>query len=237
VQLGPSHRVQHRQRLASEESLNQLTFASELDFRGLLIAATIIGAVDVLDDVTITQASAVWELHTATPGSGPAGSTPQASASVATTSRPLVNTLVLAYTAAALPTLLWFSSLAIGEVLTTERLAVEIVQTLVGSIGLVASVPLTTALAAWVVTVSGHEQPDRFDRPTRPTAERPQDMFTLIRSEEGSSWRQFPSGRTGRSRRPTALAIPRSCSSTASGCCRAAGPTGRTSSNVPATRR
>jgi hypothetical protein len=177
VQLGPSHRVQHRQRLASEESLNQLTFASELDFRGLLIAATIIGAVDVLDDVTITQASAVWELHTATPGSGPAGSTPQASASVATTSRPLVNTLVLAYTAAALPTLLWFSSLAIGEVLTTETLAVEIVQTLVGSIGLVASVPLTTALAAWVVTLSGHEQPDRFDRPTRPTAERPQDMF------------------------------------------------------------
>src|SRR5215475_322571 len=52
-----------------------------------------------------------------------------------------------------------------------------------------------------------------------------------------STWRQFPSGRTGRSRRPTPLATPRSCSSMASGCCRAAGPTGRTSSSRPATRR
>ena len=50
-------------------------------------------------------------------------------------------------------------------------------------------------------------------------------------------WRQFPSARTGRSRRPTPLATPRSSSSMASGCCRAAGPTGRTSSSRPATRR
>ena len=84
-----------------------------------------------------------------------------------------VNTLVLAYTAAALPTLLLFSQsgLAIGEVLTTETLAVEIIQTLVGSIGLVASVPLTTALASWVVTLAGREQqPEHFRPPSRPPA-------------------------------------------------------------------
>jgi hypothetical protein len=56
-----------------------------------------------------------------------------------------------------------------AEVLTTETLAVEIVQTLVGSIGLVASVPLTTALASWVVTLSGREPlPARFGPPPRP---------------------------------------------------------------------
>jgi uncharacterized membrane protein len=93
-----------------------------------------------------------------------------------------VNTLVLAYTAAALPMLLLFtqSGLAMGEVLTTETLAVEIVQTLVGSIGLVASVPLTTALASWVVTLSGRdEQPERFEHtPRRPAvAQSPQDVF------------------------------------------------------------
>ena len=72
------------------------------------------------------------------------------------------------------------SGLAMGEVLTTETLAVEIVQTLVGSIGLVASVPLTTGLASWVVTLSGREpQPARFGPPSRPShmAEPPEDPF------------------------------------------------------------
>ena len=61
---------------------------------------------------------------------------------------------MLAYTAAALPLLLIFtqSGLSLGEIITSETVAVEVVQTLVGSIGLVASVPITTALAAWVVT-------------------------------------------------------------------------------------
>ena len=145
--------------LASEESVALLTFAPGLDFRGLLLAAVIIGTLGVLDDVTITQVSAVWELHKSDRGA---------------TSRELyargisigrdhiastVNTLVLAYTAAALPLLLLFtqSGLAMGDVLTTETVAVEVVQTLVGSIGLVASVPLTTALAAWVVTRAAAE--------------------------------------------------------------------------------
>jgi uncharacterized membrane protein len=144
----------HLSGLASDESLNLLAFAPELDFRGLLLAATIIGALGVLDDVTITQTSAVWELHDSDPSAGAhqiySAGIRIGRDHIAST----VNTLVLAYTAAALPTLLLFtqSGLAVGEVLTTETLAVEIVQTLVGSIGLVASVPLTTALASWIVT-------------------------------------------------------------------------------------
>jgi uncharacterized membrane protein len=171
----------HLSGLASEESVNLLAFAPELDFRGLLLAATIIGALGVLDDVTVTQVSAVWELHHSDPQVGARGLYSAGIRIGRDHIASTVNTLVLAYTAAALPMLLLFtqSGLAIGEVLTTETLAVEIVQTLVGSIGLVASVPLTTALASWVVTLSGRdEQPDRFDWPThRPTAERPQDMF------------------------------------------------------------
>lgn len=140
--------------LASEESLNLLAFAPQLDFRGLLLAAVIIGSLGVLDDVTVTQVSAIWELHRADEGAGfrrlygaaiRIGRDHIASAT---------NTLVLAYTAAALPLLLIFtqSGLGLGEVVTSELVAVEVVQTLVGSIGLVASVPITTALAAWVVT-------------------------------------------------------------------------------------
>jgi uncharacterized membrane protein len=172
----------HLSGLASEESLNLLTFAPELDFRGLLLAATIIGALGVLDDVTITQVSAVWELHHSDPRVGARGLYSAGIRIGRDHIASTVNTLVLAYTAAALPMLLLFtqSGLAVGEILTTETLAVEIIQTLVGSIGLVASVPITTALASWVVTLSGREeQPDRFPRPTRrpAPAERPEDMF------------------------------------------------------------
>jgi uncharacterized membrane protein len=171
----------HLSGLASDEALNLLAFAPELDFRGLLLAATIIGALGVLDDVTITQVSAVWELHDSDRRVGARGLYSAGIRIGRDHIASTVNTLVLAYTAAALPTLLLFSQsgLAIGEVLTTETLAVEVVQTLVGSIGLVASVPLTTALAAWVVTLSGRdEQPDLVDWPTRqPSAQRPQEIF------------------------------------------------------------
>jgi uncharacterized membrane protein len=132
--------------------------------------------------VTITQVSAVWELHDSDPSVG-ARQLYRAGIRIGRDHiASTVNTLVLAYTAAALPTLLLFSQsgLAIGEVLTTETLAVEIIQTLVGSIGLVASVPLTTALASWVVTLASRDdQPEQFTWPTRhPTpAEGPRDAF------------------------------------------------------------
>jgi uncharacterized membrane protein len=147
----------HLTGLASEESINLLAFAPSLDFRGLLLAAIIIGSLGVLDDVTVTQTAAVWELHRADPAAGPrdlyTASLRIGRDHIAST----VNTLVLAYAAAALPLLLLFtqSGLPTATILTSETIAVEIVQTLVGSIGLVASVPITTALAAYVVTRTG----------------------------------------------------------------------------------
>jgi hypothetical protein len=65
-----------------------------------------------------------------------------------------VNTLVLAYAGASLPLLLVFTQGGrnLSAVAEGELVAVEIVRTLVGSVGLVAAVPLTTALAAFVVT-------------------------------------------------------------------------------------
>ncbi|MGW2209534.1 YibE/F family protein [Streptomyces sp. NPDC001781] len=134
-----------------------------IDMSGLLLAGVIIGSLGVLDDVTVTQTSAVWELHEANPSMGwrelyragiRIGRDHIAS---------VVNTLVLAYAGAALPLLLLFSiaQSGVGTVATSELVAEEIVRTLVGSIGLVASVPLTTALAALVVSA---------DRPAPGTA-------------------------------------------------------------------
>ncbi|MEJ8658392.1 YibE/F family protein [Streptomyces sp. MS1.AVA.4] len=125
-----------------------------IDMSGLLLAGVIIGSLGVLDDVTVTQTSAVWELHQADPGMGPRGLYKAGIRIGRDHIASVVNTLVLAYAGASLPLLLLFSiaESSVGTVATSELVAEEIVRTLIGSIGLVASVPVTTALAALVVS-------------------------------------------------------------------------------------
>ncbi|MFF9346564.1 YibE/F family protein [Streptomyces sp. NPDC014734] len=126
----------------------------DIDMSGLLLAGVIIGSLGVLDDVTVTQTSAVWELHRANPTLGVRGLYRAAIRIGRDHIASVVNTLVLAYAGAALPLLLLFSIArsGVGTVANSELVAEEIVRTLVGSIGLVASVPVTTALAALVVS-------------------------------------------------------------------------------------
>lgn len=140
--------------LSSEEATFLQVQAETINLKGLLLGGIVIGALGVLDDVTVTQASAVWELHEANPEMGARrlyGSALRIGRDhIAST----VNTLVLAYVGASLPLLVLFSvsSRPLGSVVTSEVVAEEVVRTLVGSIGLVASVPITTGLAALVVT-------------------------------------------------------------------------------------
>ncbi|MFJ4469831.1 YibE/F family protein [Streptomyces sp. NPDC089424] len=124
-----------------------------IDMSGLLLAGVIIGSLGVLDDVTVTQTSAVWELHEANPTMGWRGLYRAGIRIGRDHIASVVNTLVLAYAGAALPLLLLFSiaQSSVGTVANSEIVAEEIVRTLVGSIGLVAAVPVTTALAALVV--------------------------------------------------------------------------------------
>ncbi|MBT2397537.1 YibE/F family protein [Streptomyces sp. ISL-100] len=126
----------------------------DIDMSGLLLAGVIIGSLGVLDDVTVTQTSAVWELHQADPSMGPRALYRAGIRIGRDHIASVVNTLVLAYAGAALPLLLLFSiaQSSVGTVANSELVAEEIVRTLVGSIGLVASVPVTTALAALVVS-------------------------------------------------------------------------------------
>ncbi|WP_327354876.1 YibE/F family protein [Streptomyces sp. NBC_01304] len=125
-----------------------------IDMSGLLLASVIIGSLGVLDDVTVTQTSAVWELHQADPKLGVRGLYRAGIRIGRDHIASVVNTLVLAYAGAALPLLLLFSvaQSSVGTVANSELVAEEIVRTLVGSIGLVASVPVTTVLAALVVS-------------------------------------------------------------------------------------
>ena len=140
--------------LADEDARILQVASTSIDLRGLILAGIIIGTLGVLDDVTVTQVSAVWELHRANPDLGRRGLYTAALRIGRDHIASTVNTLVLAYAGASLPLLILFVEVRRGlaDVLTGETVATEIVRTLVGSIGLVASVPITTALAAVVVT-------------------------------------------------------------------------------------
>lgn len=123
-----------------------------IEIRGLLLAGFVIGSLGVLFDVTVTQTSAIWELHEADPTMG-AGRLYRTGMRIGRDHiASTVNTLVLAYAGAALPLLLLFSIAhrTVVSVATSELVAEEIARTLVGSIGLVAAVPVTTGLAALI---------------------------------------------------------------------------------------
>lgn len=143
-----------------------------IDTRGLLLAGVVIGALGVLDDVTVTQTSAVWELRAANPSL----TRRQLYAAALRIGRDhvasAVNTLVMAYAGAALPLLLYssISGVGIGNILTSQSIAQEIVRTLVGSIGIVAAVPVTTALAA---AVAAQEKPAIEEPTPKPTPKKP----------------------------------------------------------------
>jgi uncharacterized membrane protein len=123
---------------------------ARVNLRGLLLGGMIIGALGVLDDLVTTQASAAFELHGANPGLGFRGLYNAAMRIGQDHVAATVNTLVLAYAGASLPMLLMFSLGRgdFGYVVNFSFIAEEIVRTLVGSLGLVAAVPLTTAIAA-----------------------------------------------------------------------------------------
>jgi uncharacterized membrane protein len=124
----------------------------QVDPSGLLLAGIVIGALGAIDDVSVTQASAVWELHEAVPTSDGRGLFRAGMRVGRDHVGSIVNTLALAYVGASLPLLIVFrlSDLALERVVGSEIVAAEIVRALVGSIGLVAAMPITTWLAASV---------------------------------------------------------------------------------------
>jgi uncharacterized membrane protein len=135
---------------SSEETVFLQLGQADLSLEGLLLAGMVIGALGVLDDVTISQASTVLALRRANPALGFGELFGRALQVGRDHVSATVNTLVLAYVGASLPALLLFSAADLGvtEVANFEIVAKEVVATLVGSIGLVAAVPITTALAA-----------------------------------------------------------------------------------------
>jgi uncharacterized membrane protein len=182
--------------LAEEEAQVLRVTAEALDLRGLLIAGIIVGALGVLDDVTVTQVSAVAELRRANPDLSRwelySSAVRIGRDHIAST----VNTLVLAYAGASLPLLLLFAQRDApwARIGASEIVAIEIVRTLVGSIGLVLSVPVTTGLAAALLTrppAGGAAIDDAAPTPDTPTPDVSTPDAPPPDAEPGDRWDTF----------------------------------------------
>ena len=140
----------HLTGFATEEAVLLQADDAGIPLRGLLLAGMVIAALGVLDDLTISQASTVMALHAARPDQSFRELYRRGIAVGRDHVTATVNTLVLAYVGASLPVLLVLTLNEVGalETVNFEIVAKEVVATLVGSIGLVAAVPVTTALAA-----------------------------------------------------------------------------------------
>ena len=133
----------------AEEVSYLQTSGATIDPRGLLLAGIIIGALGVLDDVTISQASSVFELSGANPTLGVRELYRRAMNIGRDHIASTVNTLVLAYVGASLPLFLLFAIYPqpFGQIINLEFVTEEVMRTLIGSLGLVMAVPITTVLA------------------------------------------------------------------------------------------
>jgi uncharacterized membrane protein len=140
----------HLTGLSDEQNSTVGAYLGSVSISGLLLAGFIIGSLGVLNDVTVTQASTVFELaHVGGDTSRRAiflSAIRVGRDHIAST----VYTLVLAYAGSSLPLLLLFSvaNRSLGDVLSSESVAIELVRSAVGGIALALSVPLTTAIAA-----------------------------------------------------------------------------------------
>ena len=142
-----------------EDALTLTAIVPGLSLTSLLTCGMVIAGLGVLNDVTITQASAVWELHAANPTLSRArlltGGMRIGRDHIAST----VYTLAFAYAGTALPLILAAALIdrSVVDTLLSGEIAEEIVRTLVSSIGLVLAIPATTAIAAALCAPARHE--------------------------------------------------------------------------------
>lgn len=141
--------------VSDEDGERLSSFVTDISFQGLLMSAVIIAGLGVLNDVTITQSSAIWELRAA----GPELTRRQLFTSGMRIGRDhiasTIYTIVFAYAGTGLMVLMLLSlyDRSLLDTLTDPAMAEEVARTLVTAIGLVLAVPVTTAIAA--ATVAG----------------------------------------------------------------------------------
>ncbi|GAB3947368.1 YibE/F family protein [Corynebacterium tapiri] len=144
------------QGLGNEDNLKLALYLPDISLEGLMLCGFVIGALGALNDVTIAQASAVNELALLEPTASRLRLFLAAMKVGQDHVASMVYTLVLTYVGAALPLLLLLSAAGrpLGETLTSDIMATELVRSGIGALGLILAVPLATLFAAWTVSRS-----------------------------------------------------------------------------------
>jgi uncharacterized membrane protein len=152
--------------LTSEEANTLNTYDPTLDFSGLVLAGIVVAGLGVLNDVTITQASAIWQLHEVSPELTWRELYTRGMAVGRDHIASTVYTIVFAYAGAALPALMLIevSPIPFWTVVTGSILAEEIIRTLVGAVALVLAVPVTTAAGAFFAKAADTQAGTATDR-------------------------------------------------------------------------
>src|SRR3954452_7899410 len=146
---------------SSEAAVTLRQYAATLDFSGLVLAATVVAGLGILNDVTITQASAVWQLHEAAPEAGWRQLFRRGMAIGRDLFASTIYTIVFASaeTALLLPLLFEIYERPFWVVLTGSEVGEEVIRTLVAGIALVLAVPVTTLIGALVATAAAATTP------------------------------------------------------------------------------
>jgi uncharacterized membrane protein len=147
----------HLTGFSSDQTETLLQIDPTLNFSGLVIAGVVVAGLGVLNDVTVTQASAVWEMSEAAPHLGWRALFTRGMAVGRDHIASTVYTIVFAYAGAALPLLLLFqiARQPFATIITGSAVGEELIRILVGGIALVLALPLTTAVAAVVASPHG----------------------------------------------------------------------------------
>nr|WP_081710049.1 YibE/F family protein [Arthrobacter sp. 35W] len=152
---------------AEHNSYTLMTLAPGMSLSGMILCGLIISGLGVLNDVTITQSSAVWELYELAPHTSARNLFTSAMRIGRDHIASTVYTIAFAYAGGALPVLILVSlyDRPLLDALTSVELAEEVVRILVGSIGLVLAIPVTTAVAVAVVKATRNRRPPGNRKP------------------------------------------------------------------------
>ena len=194
----------------SSEAATLSNISGNISISGIILCGLIVSGLGVLNDVTIAQSSAVWELHELAPET----SARKLFASAMRIGRDhiasTVYTIAFAYAGAALPImiLVMLYDRPLGDALTSNEMAEEVARTLVGSVGLVLAIPVTTLIAVLIVKATGTQGSGQPATPAGPTpagsldtAKAPPEATHARRSALSGSHRALPSRRDARGTR------------------------------------
>jgi uncharacterized membrane protein len=145
--------------VGNHDATTLVNTSANISISGVILCGLIISGLGVLNDVTITQSSAVWELYELAPGSSARKLFTSAMRIGRDHIASTVYTIAFAYAGAALPVLIivMLYDRPLADTLTSAELSEEVIRTLVGSIGLVLAIPVTTLIAVLVVKATGSQ--------------------------------------------------------------------------------